>query len=514
MNYTPQHAVWEITYACNMCCKHCGSVCGEKKPDELTTEEALQLCDDIAAIGLRIMTLSGGEPFVRDDWHQIAKRLVDNGVRTNVISNGWFIDDELIDKAQRAGLSNIGISLDGLKDTHDFIRKKGSFDRIVAAFELMNKRNMPVSVNTSVNKRNIKEIPELKKILINYNVKLWQFQIARPMGNFLKHPDLVMGREQLQEIIDFSYETIQDDSILIQLGDDIGYYDPKQNAVYQHTHKNLKQQACWSGCNAGKTVFGFRANGDITGCLSIRDDSFIEGNVRDIRLTALWTRPKAFSWNRDMTKETLTGFCAKCRYNRYCLGGCSGSKLTFCHSLSENTYCSYRVLIEKEEEEIKKLTTPQELMQLGKKYLDTQSLQCAEICFSHALGMEPENTYIIDTLGYIHFFLDNYETSFEYNEKALKLNPKNAYAWHGLGLCHSRLGRYKEGVVCMTKAIQLSKQADSDYYLDLAIILDEHGKTKDAVRILEKIRKISTRFKEKSGDLYQSLKKKKERVKG
>ena len=131
MEYIPTHAVWEITYACNMRCMHCGSSCGEAYPDELTTEEALILCDDLAALGLKAITLSGGEPFVRKDWPHIARRLTDNGVKTNVISNGWFIDEMLVETALKSGIVNIGLSIDGLKNTHDTIRKKGSFDRIM-----------------------------------------------------------------------------------------------------------------------------------------------------------------------------------------------------------------------------------------------------------------------------------------------------------------------------------------------------------------------------------------------
>lgn len=149
-----------------------------------------------------------------------------------------------------------------------------------------------------------------------------------------------------------------------------------------------------------------------------------------------------------------------------------------------------------------------ELLQTGKKYLDSQSFQLAEICFSIALNRDPENQYIIDTLGYIHFFLDNYKISLAFNEESLRLNPKHAYAWHGIRLCYSRLCRLDKGVSCMTKAIQLTKQTDSDYYLDLAIILDEYKKTRDAIKILKKIRKHSKKFKVKSENIYQALQKK------
>ena len=72
MEYQLKTGVWEITMACNMRCGHCGSSCAERLPDELTTDEALRLCDDLAELELKRITLSGGEPFLREDWYKIA----------------------------------------------------------------------------------------------------------------------------------------------------------------------------------------------------------------------------------------------------------------------------------------------------------------------------------------------------------------------------------------------------------------------------------------------------------
>ena len=84
-------AVWEITMGCNMRCKHCGSSCAEALPDELNTSEALQVCDQLKDLGLKVITLSGGEPTTRSDWHIIAKRLVDNGIITSIITNALIL---------------------------------------------------------------------------------------------------------------------------------------------------------------------------------------------------------------------------------------------------------------------------------------------------------------------------------------------------------------------------------------------------------------------------------------
>ena len=79
----------------------------------------------------------GGEPTTRKDWHIIAKGLTDNGVIPNMITNGWLMDEEIAKKAKEAGVNTIAFSIDGLKETHDFIRRDGSYDRIMNAIDIV-----------------------------------------------------------------------------------------------------------------------------------------------------------------------------------------------------------------------------------------------------------------------------------------------------------------------------------------------------------------------------------------
>ena len=57
-------SVWEITLACNLKCQHCGSRAGKRRPDELSTEECLDVVDQLARLGTREVTLIGGEAFL------------------------------------------------------------------------------------------------------------------------------------------------------------------------------------------------------------------------------------------------------------------------------------------------------------------------------------------------------------------------------------------------------------------------------------------------------------------
>ena len=167
----PVTAVWEITMGCNMRCKHCGSSCHSALPDELTTTEALALCDDLGKLGLQWVTLSGGEPTTRKDWHLIAARLTQNGVIPNIITNGWLFNEEILEQAINAGVGTIAFSVDGLQETHDFIRREGSYQRIMRAIELCRSRNMEVTAITTINKMNLSELIGLKQELVLRGVK-------------------------------------------------------------------------------------------------------------------------------------------------------------------------------------------------------------------------------------------------------------------------------------------------------------------------------------------------------
>lgn len=232
-------AVWEITMGCNMRCKHCGSSCAEALPDELNTSEALEVCDQLKDLGLKVITLSGGEPTTRSDWHIIAKRLVDNGIITSIITNGWLIDENFIHNAITSGIRSVCLSIDGLEKTHDFIRRSGSFNKSIKALKELRKNNISTSVITSINKENICELEELYQLLI-------------------------------------------------VLADCIGYYSNKDIKVNENF---LNDNWSWTGCGAGKHVIGILHNGDIVACTSIRDKTLVAGNIREKSLKSIWESP-------------------------------------------------------------------------------------------------------------------------------------------------------------------------------------------------------------------------------
>ena len=136
--YIPEVVIWEITFACNMKCIHCGTSAGKRRPDELTTEESLNLIDELAGLGSKAITISGGEPLLRKDWPQLAQRIKDRGMKAYLISNGNAVTEEVVQEFRRVGLASVGISFDGTEKTHNYIRQRDdSFAKATGAMRLM-----------------------------------------------------------------------------------------------------------------------------------------------------------------------------------------------------------------------------------------------------------------------------------------------------------------------------------------------------------------------------------------
>ena len=489
---------------CNLRCKHCGSSCHDPLPGELTTGEALKLCDAIGELELQWVTLSGGEPTTRKDWHLIAERLAKNGVIPHLITNGWLFNEEILDKAIKAGVGIIAFSVDGLQKTHDVIRREGSYQRIMQAIELCRCRNMEVAAITTINKLNLGELTGLKQELVKRGVREWQVQMGFPMGNMADHRNLVIEPADIDPVIDFAYQCLEESSIEVMLGDCIGYYNLKEIALFKNRCGGTYSR---QGCTAGKYTFGILHNGDILGCTSIRDKEFIEGNIRHTPLKVIWENPHSFSWNRNLKKEDLEGFCKKCRFGDRCLGGCSNTKLTTGGSVTaENQYCSYNHSLKNRIKLFARKPT-EELIAMGRNFAQKGYCQLAETALDVALQRNVAD-YEVDLLnlyGYVSFRLGNYQASLEANEKVLQKEPNAVYALKGKGLCLARLGHSEEGIKLLKKAVSMTDESFMDPYLDLAIILAEIGRRDEAMAVIKEGRKKSTPFIAQSQALYQQL---------
>lgn len=470
MKYQPITCVWEVTMGCNMRCGHCGSSCAEPLKDELNTEDALDLCDQIAALGLKWITISGGEPLTRKDLPKLINRLSRQGVSVNIITNGWLLDEDVARKLKKNGIATAAISIDGTKEIHDKIRKKGAFEHASKAFANLKAVGIKTGAVTTLTKQNIGILSELKEDLIGLGVDSWQVQLGLPMGNLKEKQDWVLEPEQVNEIIDFCYDTAKEGRIKIYPADCIGYYTKKELEIKKISY-GTDFVSIWDGCNAGIRGFGILQNGDILGCTSIRDKKYIEGNVTKRSLRDIWEGENSFSWRRNMTAAQLSSSCRECVYSSKCLGGCPNTRLTMNGTIeSENKYCAYNLELKKMKSKYAEITDSEGLYQLAEELIKSGEYQEAAFALEQVVRLSPDDMRACKAKGYADYMCGNYKSCKEDNAKVLEGNPNDAYALKGYGIAVHRLGNKEEGLRYLRRAVELTGYTDRDMLEDLRIM--------------------------------------------
>ena len=337
--YIPVSVVWEITLRCNMHCMHCGSSAGQERTNELSTKEALDVCKELKQLGTGVVTLIGGEPFLREDWYEISQEIRRLGMDVAIISNGFTIDEDVISNLRKIKPYAVGISLDGGNpETHDSIRGlKGAYDRCIKSIELLKKADLPTSIITTLHKKNVKELSKIRDMILGKGIA-WQIQMAGPTGRFPKK--LFLSKEEFYSVAMFissSRNRYSLKELPIMGAHNFGYNS--------HILGNIMIIPSWKGCPAGISTMGLTSDGGVKGCLSL-PESFVEENIRKKSLTDIWNSESFASYNRNFTKDDLKGDCIGCKYGKKCKGGCSTVSTTLTGELHSNPYCFH--LIEKE----------------------------------------------------------------------------------------------------------------------------------------------------------------------
>lgn len=341
--WRPVYAVWEITLRCDLACRHCGSRAGRARPDELSTPEALDLVRQMAELGVKHVTLIGGEAYLRDDWLRIARAIRDHGMVPSMTTGARGMTREVARDVRAAGFESVSVSIDGLRETHDALRGvKGSFDSAVSGLEHLRAEGVTVTVNTQVNRLNLTEIPRVFHEIVLPRAKAWQVQITVAMGRAADEASILLEPYQMLDVMPMLAglkPRAEAARVRILPGSNVGYFGPYESLLrdgYARGHKG--------SCAAGRTTLGLEANGDVKGCPSLPSADYVGGNVRDASLRDIWERAAPLRFARERTAADLSGFCKDCYYADTCLGGCSWTSTVLFGAPGNNPFCHHRAL--------------------------------------------------------------------------------------------------------------------------------------------------------------------------
>ncbi len=194
---------YEVTLACDLVCKHCRAS-AQEKPDEgeLSTDQAKTLLDQIATFPRRpMLVLTGGDPLKRADLFELIGHARSAGLHVALTPSATPLATfDAFERAKRAGVQGLGISLDGADaTTHDAFRGwEGSFRRTMEMLENARRLSLPVQVNTTITRRNVDQVDAMAELLASQGIMMWSVFFLVPVGR---------GIEE-QRIAGDEYETV------------------------------------------------------------------------------------------------------------------------------------------------------------------------------------------------------------------------------------------------------------------------------------------------------------------
>ncbi|HXF66154.1 MAG TPA: heme d1 biosynthesis radical SAM protein NirJ [Burkholderiales bacterium] len=322
--------IWNLVRRCNLACKHCYSISADRDfPGELSTAEVFAVMEDLWNFGVRVLILSGGEPLLRADLFDIARRAKAMGFYTALSSNGTLIDGAMTRRIAAAGFDYVGISLDGMRDTHDrFRRCAGAFERSLAALRLCRDAGLKVGVRFTLTRDNAGDLPALLALVEEEGIPRFYFSHLNYAGRGNVNRGHDADHRLARRAVDLLFETCWQHTVR-GLERDYTTGNNDADGVYfliwvgrrfperaAHIRAKLVE---WGGNASGVNV----ANIDNLG--NVHPDTMwwhhSLGNVRSRPFSAIWTDTSDPLMAGLRTRpRPVKGRCGECAYLDLCGG--------------------------------------------------------------------------------------------------------------------------------------------------------------------------------------------------
>lgn len=325
--------VWNMGRRCNLKCVHCYAQSKDiEYKNELTTQQGKELIDDLAQFGAPVILFSGGEPVMRKDLPELALYARSKGMRAVISTNGTLIDKKMAKVLKDIGLSYVGVSLDGMRETNDKFRGvKGAFDAALNGMRNCLAEGVKVGLRFTINKKNVKDIPAIFDLLEKERIPRVCFYHLVYAGRGSKLVEQELSHEESRKTLDIIMDrtkALHDKGFPIEVltvdnhcdGPYVYFRllkeDPERaTEVYELLQMN---QGNSSGIGIGCVSW----DGSVHADQFWRHYSF--GNVKERKFSEIWT---------DTTNELMAGLknrkslvkenadrCAHCKWFDICNG--------------------------------------------------------------------------------------------------------------------------------------------------------------------------------------------------
>jgi radical SAM protein with 4Fe4S-binding SPASM domain len=336
-DFTPQRIDWLISDRCNLSCKHClqsSSPLLKEKSIDLTVMD--RIFTQMDELNVETLKITGGEPLYVNNAKLIFKKMSGRHFEKTVLSNGLLIDDEWIDIFKDKTF-HLGHSLDGANEkTHDHIRGKGAFSKLVSNLKKMIKSDIYAAFTITINTCNQNEVEEIANLALNeFFARRIIFNFMRPIGRAQKNEYLYLSNIEMLNVKErlARLESIYKEKILIS--DDSMLSEKPSTTLYTDSTELT--------CAAGTTVLAMDNNLDVYPCIyGVGKNHLNMGNLNENSMIDIWQSQR---WNLFRGGVSLgeVDECPNCEFISQCtlkqcrlkplsIGSGFYSHVSYCHA--------------------------------------------------------------------------------------------------------------------------------------------------------------------------------------
>lgn len=343
-NFVPKLIAWELTRTCNLDCIHCRAAASMGPYEgELTTEEIFRILEEITEVSRPVIILTGGEPLLRKDLLDIAKKAVSLGLKPVLATNGTLLTVELARELKEAGISRVSISLDGATSlAHDNFRKMpGAFEGALRGIRILKEVGLPFQINTTITAVNADELPKVHELAKELGAVAHHIFLLVPVGRGKELSEESLSPERYEALLHWFYEQREKSGLHLKATCAPHYYRIMRERARAEgkevTYETFGLDAVTRGCLAGVGFCFISHKGIVQTC------GYLEvpcGDLRKNTFKEVWENSEVFNKLRNF--KLYKGKCGKCEYIRVC-GGCRARAYEATGDyLEEEPLCTYQ----------------------------------------------------------------------------------------------------------------------------------------------------------------------------
>lgn len=289
----PLYVHWELTYRCNLKCKHC--YIDNPSDVELNLFDIERILDELKDAGALFIVFTGGEVFMREDILEILKAARDRKFAITVFTNGSLLDERVVKIMADIGVKDIEVSIYGVNNfTHDNVTGvKGSLNKTKAGIEIAASYGIRIKVKTMILKQNMDEFKNI-----------WQW--CKDKGFEFSFDYIFVNSDRNRNIM--KEVGMNEDEIVSFLRANFDLSDRGEDRDF------VVEPA---GCGVGRITCGISPAGDVFPCLSVREKS---GNLRERSFKEIWYGIALDKWRRKTYYCNRIKTCEYARFCSYCPG--------------------------------------------------------------------------------------------------------------------------------------------------------------------------------------------------